>query len=233
MQETKLGKDRGIAASNGHSNDGFENVPKLNIQISAPKMQTARFEIVGNAPLVIHRFSAKAKNQMLDTMKAGSVSKKGKKREPLNVDQVYNDARYISPEGWDGFNVSSIRNGLISACRIVGFKMTLAKMGVFVLADGYDATEPQYGLIRIYGTPERTEMAARVETGAAYVTIRPMYKEWSAKLRIKFDAEMFSVHDIANLLSRMGAQVGIGEGRPDSKNSAGMGWGTFDVRGEK
>ena len=59
-----------------------------------------------------------------------------------------------------------------------------------------------------------------------------MYPEWSAKLKIKFDSDMFSVHDVANLLSRMGAQVGIGEGRPDSKNSAGMGWGTFDVKGE-
>lgn len=218
-----------LATSNGSS----EVPPKLSVQISAPKMKTACFTIKGNAPLVIHRFSAKAKNQMLQTMTEGSVSKKGKKREPLNVEQVYNDARYISPQGWDGFNVSSIRNGLISACRLVGFKMTLAKMAIFVIADGYDATEPQYGLIRIYGKPERTEMCARVETGAAYVTIRPMYREWKAKLQVKFDADMFSITDIANLLSRMGCQVGIGEGRPDSKNSPGMGWGTFDVQGEE
>ena len=35
--------------------------------------------------------------------------------------------------------------------------------------------------------------------------------------------------DVTNLLMRVGQQVGIGEGRPDSKNSAGMGWGTFNV----
>jgi hypothetical protein len=28
---------------------------------------------------------------------------------------------------------------------------------------------------------------------------------------------------------RVGIQVGICEGRPDSKNSAGMGWGTFKL----
>jgi len=33
------------------------------------------------------------------------------------------------------------------------------------------------------------------------------------------------------LLARVGMQVGIGEGRPDSKNSAGMGWGLFEVVG--
>jgi hypothetical protein len=210
-----------------------EPLSKLNIQISAPKMRTAEFEIEGTAPLVIHRFSQKAKMEMMAKMTAGSVANKGKKREPMNVERLYNEARYISPEGWDGFNVSAVRNGLISACRIVSFKMTLAKMGVFVLADGRDKLEPQFGLIRIYGKPVRTEMTARVETGAAYVTVRPMYDPWSAKIRIRFDSDMFSFEDIANLLSRMGEQVGLCEGRPDSKNSAGMGWGVFVVKGEK
>jgi hypothetical protein len=31
-------------------------------------------------------------------------------------------------------------------------------------------------------------------------------------------------------MHRVGAQVGIGEGRPDSKNSTGMGWGTFEIK---
>jgi ribosomal protein S17 len=42
--------------------------------------------------------------------------------------------------------------------------------------------------------------------------------------------DQFKVQDVANLLSRVGEQVGICEGRPDSKNSAGMGWGTFQVK---
>jgi hypothetical protein len=33
--------------------------------------------------------------------------------------------------------------------------------------------------------------------------------------------------DMFNLISRVGEQVGIGAGRPDSKMSAGQGWGTF------
>jgi len=203
------------------------------VQISPPKIERATFEIIGTAPLVIHRFSAKAKNGMLDTMKAGSTAKKGKKREPLDVEKTYNEARYVSKEGWDGFNVASIRCGLISACRLVGFKMTLAKLSLFVEADGRDATEPEFGLIRIYGTPRRTEMVARVETGQAYVTIRPCYDEWRAKIRVRYDAEQFTLQDVSNLLARVGEQVGIGEGRPDSKNSAGMGWGTFRLSHEK
>lgn len=199
------------------------------VQISPPKIETAVFEIVGTAPLVIHRFSQKAKSAMLATMVAGSVSKKGKKREPLDTDLAYNQARYISREGWDGFNVASIRCALISACRLVGFKMTIAKLSVFVEADGRDALEPEFGLIRIYGKPRKTEMIARVETGQAYITIRPSYDDWSAKVRVRYDAEQFTLQDVSNLLARAGEQVGIGEGRPDSKNSAGMGWGTFRI----
>ena len=52
---------------------------------------------------------------------------------------------------------------------------------------------------------------------------------WSATVRVKFDADMFSLSDVINLFMRAGQQVGIGEGRPDSKKSHGMGWGTFHV----
>ena len=51
----------------------------------------------------------------------------------------------------------------------------------------------------------------------------------AVKLRLKWDGDQFTPTDVVNLLSRAGQQVGIQEGRPDSKNSAGMGWGTFEV----
>jgi hypothetical protein len=61
------------------------------------------------------------------------------------------------------------------------------------------------------------------------ISVRARYRHWGAKLRISFDAERFTETDLANLLMRVGIQVGICEGRPDSKNSAGMGWGTFKL----
>lgn len=171
---------------------------------------------------------------MLDKMKEGSTAKKGKKREPLDEEATFNASRYISKEGWDGFNVASIRCAIISACRLVGFKMTLAKLSVFVESDGVDKLEPQFGLIKILNAKAVMQQdIARVETGQAYVCIRAAYHGWKAKIRIKFDADQFTVQDISNLLSRVGTQVGIGEGRPDSKNSAGMGWGTFEITNEK
>lgn len=200
------------------------------VSIKAPNFQTAIFEIVGTAPLVIHRFSAKTKLEMKTKMETGKSASSKRNREAKQTDDLYQESRYISREGWDGFHAASIRNAMISACRLVNFKMTLAKMSVFVIADGVDKQEPQIPLIRIIGNPIKQEDMARVETGQPYVTVRAAYHDWSAKVQIRWDADQFTVDDVSNLLARVGMQVGIGEGRPDSKNSAGMGWGTFSIK---
>lgn len=201
----------------------------ISINIKPPDFGRATFELIGNAPLVIHRFSHKIKEQMRTKMEVGKAAGSKKERAAKDSDQSFNDARYISKEGWDGFHAAAIRNACISACRLVGFKMTLAKMSVFVEADGWDKEEPQIPLIRIIGKAVRQDDMARVETGQPYVTIRAAYHNWKAKVNIKWDNDQFTIDDISSLLSRVGQQVGIGEGRPDSKNSAGMGWGTFDL----
>lgn len=199
------------------------------VQIKAPNLKTAVFQIRGTAPLVIHRFSAKTKIQMRQKQEQGKSAGSKKERNAKDSDQTFLEAKYVSKDGWDGFNASAIRAAMISACRLVGYKMTLAKMSVFVLPDGYDATEPQIPLVRIYGKSERQDDMARVETGQPYVTIRAAYYDWYAKIKIRFDTDQFSISDVSNLLSRVGMQVGIGEGRPDSKNSTGMGWGLFEI----
>lgn len=200
-----------------------------NVTIKAPNFGTAQFELRGIAPLVIHRFSEKTKNEMKQKMETGKAASSKKTREAKSTDDIYNQSRYVSKDGWDGIHAGAFRNALISACRLVGFKMTLAKLSIFVIADGVDKAEPQIPLIRIYGEPVKQEDMARVETGQPYVTVRAAYHDWKMKLRIRWDADQFTLQDVANLLSRVGLQVGVGEGRPDSKNSAGMGWGLFEV----
>jgi hypothetical protein len=204
------------------------------VTIKAPNMRIGEFRICGTAPLVIHRFSQKVKEEFLRKMETGKAASSKKNREAEAHEDKFNAARYIAKEGWDGFHASAIRNAAISACRLVGFKMTLAKLSIFTVQDGWDKIEPQIPLVRILDCkPVLQTDVARVETGQAYVTIRPAYHDWKAKLRIKWDADQFTLDDIAALVQRIGCQVGIGEGRPDSKNSAGMGWGTFELEGKK
>ncbi len=199
------------------------------VAIPPPNLRVIEVDIVGSAPLVINRFSQKAMAMMAEKQKAGSQGKKGKAREAKDFDAAFEGARHLSREGWDGFPAGAIRAAMISACRLVGFKMTLAKLSVFVVADGFDIVDGT-PLIRITGgEPRRLEMHVRNATGVADIRIRPQWLDWGATLRIRYDADQFSASDVVNLLNRVGAQCGIGEGRPDSKNSAGIGFGTFEV----
>ena len=72
-------------------------------------------------------------------------------------------------------------------------------------------------------------MPTRNATGVFDIRVRPMWREWYAQPVIQFDADQFKLQDVFNLLSRVGMQVGLGEGRPDSKMSSGLGYGTFTV----
>lgn len=199
------------------------------ISIAPPKFGWALFSIVALSPLVQHRFSAKTKEEMKKKAEAGRAGASKKNREAADFEARYEEARYRHKDGWDGFKASAFRNACISACRLVGFKMTLAKMAIFVEEDGWDMIEPQIPLVRIYGKPVPQEDMARTSTGEPYVTIRPVYHDWSAKVRVRFDQDIVSLQELTNLAMRAGLQVGIGEGRPDSKKSAGQGWGLFQI----
>lgn len=203
---------------------------KKSVVIAAPNFQIAKITIRGTAPYVQHAFGQKALATMMETQMAGSTSKKGRLRKPKDFKEVYENATHYSREGWIGIPAAAIRNGMISACRTVGFKMTLAKLSLFVIADGYDRDSGD-PLVKITkGKPKEHFGAARNANGSTDVRCRPMWDEgWEAVPTIKWDGDQFSATDVVNLLARVGAQVGIGEGRADSRNSAGMGWGHFEV----
>ena len=197
------------------------------VQIKPANIQQAVFKIKGTAPYVQARFSAKAMQAMKEKMLAGSTAKGKKVREARNFDDDFEQAKHVSEQGWVGIPASSFRQAIISACRLVGFRMTLAKLSVFVAADGFDRVDG-IPLIKLQAPePERTEMAVRNATGVADIRVRPMWREWGAEVKVSYDADQFTLQDVTNLMQRVGMQVGIGEGRPDSRDSAGLGWGTF------
>jgi len=198
------------------------------VTIKALNWQNLAFKIEGTAPYVQHAFGQKAMQKMVETQQAGSTAKSKKAREPKDFDAAYLNATHKSDEGWYGIPAPAFRAAMISACRLVGFKMTLAKLAVFIQQDGFDPTDGT-PLVRMNGKPEKHLGMVRNATGVVDIRCRPMWKKWDAMLRIGYDGDVFTQADIANLVSRVGAQVGIGEGRPDSKMSAGLGWGTFKI----
>jgi hypothetical protein len=205
----------------------------MELTISPPNLKVAEFTIRGTAPYVQSKFSNKSMLDMMATQQAGSVAKKGKKREAKDFDLLYEQSMHLSEEGWRGIPAPAFRNALISACRVCGFAMTRAKLSVFAVADGYDKLD-RTALVKITkGKPHRHDQYVRNASGVADIRSQAMWEEWECKLRIRFDADQFSLEDIGNLLMRAGLQVGVGCGRPDSKDSAGLGYGTFEIVGKR
>lgn len=201
------------------------------VEITAPNLQVAEFLIRGNAPYVQCKFSQKVQEEMKAKQQEGSTAKKGKKREPKDFDALYKSAMHRAKDGgWNGIPATAFRNALISACRVCGFAMTRAKLSVFCLPDGFDESD-RTPMVRITkGEPHKHEQHVINASGVADIRAQAMWDEgWEAVVRIEFDADQFTISDVANLLMRSGIQVGVGCGRPDSSNSAGLGFGTFKI----
>lgn len=147
------------------------------VQIKPANIQSAQFKIVGTAPLVQLRFSQKSANAMMEKMASGSTAKGKKVRAARDFDDDMQNAMHVSADGWIGIPAAAFRNGMISACRLVGFKMTLAKLSVFVEADGFDKVDGVPLVKLVAGKPERLDMAVRNATGVTDIRVRPMWRE--------------------------------------------------------
>ncbi|GIW83239.1 MAG: hypothetical protein KatS3mg105_5046 [Gemmatales bacterium] len=222
-----------IRARRASSEDAQEYV------ISPPRIEVVEVGIRGISPYVQNRFSNKAKQMMRDKQASGSRSVKGQKREAKDFKQCYVDAQYFGrcvdddaeSKPWNGIPAACFRNAMIRACSLCGFKMTLGKLSIFIIPDGFDIGAERTPLVRfLKGEPEYVEFAVRNASGVA--DLRPMAlwsPGWEAKLKIQYDGDIFSATDILNLLARAGMQVGIGEGRPSAPKNMGMGHGLFEI----
>jgi hypothetical protein len=202
----------------------------VNVVVPLPNYKICEFLIEGNAPLVMNKFIEEAKDQMKKQQEAGSTAKKGRKREPKDFRKQYEQTIHYSKQGWVGIPATALRSALVSACKVVGFQMTRAKISLFVLADGFDRDEGQ-PLIKITkGKPRYVEHYVKLANGMPDIKARAMFDEgWQAKVRIRYDGDQFTYTDVTHLLMRAGLDVGILAGRPDSRTSVGQGWGTFEI----
>lgn len=207
-----------------------EKVGPNKIVVSAIDMRVVRFRVKGISMLVQQKFWKKA--EVMAQQEKGSTAKTKKNRVARDFQADFLKSAHKSKEGWYGVPAAAFRNACIDACRMVGFKMTEAKMSIFVEADGYDSDDGQPLVRLIAGEPHRLDSAVRNSNKSIDIRARPAWHEWAFDLRIRYDAGQFTETDIANLVERAGQQVGIGEGRPFSKVSAGLGYGLFTIKGK-
>lgn len=199
-------------------------VGEKKFHISAPNMAVGKFKLIGQSPLMVSAFTQKAITKMRAVHEAGSQAKGKKEREARNFEADWNGAFHRSLEGWAGMSAGAFRTAMVDSCRLVGFTMTKAKLALFIEKDGIDAVTG-VPLVRIVGEPRSWQKSIKPERnddGSMDLRARPIWEKWQINpLRIKWDYDQFSEEDIYNLILRAGTQVGIGEGRPNSRNSTG------------
>lgn len=203
-------------------------------KISIPKMniQSVKFDIEGMSPLVVHRWSEKARKEILDKqMKKAKGGKEAKDPYKQFVQSLYfisgrpHDGGEIPDDARFGFPAVAFKKALVSACRQVdGIAMTEARQVLFVKADSFSDCGVE--LVEIQGEVVMREDMVRIGNNIADIRFRGSFPQWETTLDIEFDAGILSAEMVANLCNIAGWSVGVGEDRPEKKGGQ---WGRFRI----
>lgn len=186
------------------------------IKIPAIQVSKMKVKIVGETPLLSHKFTEKAKASIEKTQQGESEKKK--KRNP---DQEFQDAAYVDAKGNDcapgswlfqsmysaaGFNSKSDKEGFKEKER---FRMAV-RIPFTLYPIEYDKKEMRTDYVKIGGM-----------TKVADMRYRPEYTGWSITFDLEYEPDVISPKRIAEILQRAGKSCGIGDWRVQKKGDFG------------
>lgn len=191
---------------------------KDKVELSQLDAETMIVPIVGTTPLIVHRFSEKAKRQMLDNMQGRKSPK-----EPKDPAAEYKAAFYRMKSGAPGFPVIAFKAATVGGARFYGnVTMTALKQFVFfrgeVGGDGRMLTE-------IHGEPHMREDVVTVNRSGSDLRYRPEFPEWSCSVEVTYVKSALTQGSVLSLLDAGGMGIGVGEWRPEKDGD----FGTFRV----
>lgn len=194
-----------------------EQVPQVVIDKIAA--ETIRVPILGTSPLVVNRFSEKAKRQMLDNMQGRKSPKEPKDPEAEYLAALY---RFKGEEG-TGFPVIAFKAATVGGARFYsGVTMTALKQFLFFRGEiGADGQQ----LARLDGDHQMREDVVRVGRGGADLRYRPEYPEWSTTLIVTYVTSALTRGSVLSLIDAGGLGVGVGEWRPERDGD----FGTYKI----
>lgn len=217
---------------------------KAQIQIRPINIETMDITIVGTTPLIVHAWSHKAKQEMLDKQRGKKVSAKHSIKIPVNdfMDSLYwltekpepgiddddAESKWIDAvEGGArfGFPCNGIKASIISGAYRAGLDVKQTELrGTFFLEGLTDAST--IDLAEIVGpAPEFREDMVRVGgmSKTADIRHRAEFREWEIPLRLKYISDgKYSLEQILNMVNYGGFVCGIGEWRPEKDGQFGM-----------
>ena len=185
------------------------------IKIDKIGAETIRVPILGTAPLIVHRFSEKAKRQMLDATQGRKTPKMAKDPEA-----EYLACFYRFTDGGSGFPVIAFKAATVSAARFYGKEVSMVGLRQQIFFCGELGVDGQM-LARIEGEPAMREDVTRVGNGGADLRYRPEYRQWSTTIEVTYVSSMLTRGSVLSLIDAGGMGVGVGEWRPERKGDFG------------
>jgi hypothetical protein len=185
------------------------------VSISRIEAETLIVPIVGTAPLIVHKFSEKAKKQMLDAMQGRKSPK-----QPKDPEAEYQAAFYRTKDGY-GFPAVAFKAATVSAARFYGKDVTMTALRQFLFFKGVLSPADDQPLFEIVGEPRMREDVVTVGMKGTDLRYRPEFPEWSTTLEVTYVKSMLTRESVLSLIDASGLGVGVGEWRPEKKGDFG------------
>jgi len=188
------------------------------VVIELPKLdiRTVELTLIGDSPLISHRWSEKAKKEMLDKQ----MKKAKQAKEAKDPQRDFEESLYKHPDGGHGFPSVAFKSAAVDACSHVSNITKVEARGAFHIVGD---------MVKIEGKATPREDMVRVGMGIADIRYRGEFRQWRCKFTVRFNANVISPAQILNLFNTAGFAIGIGEWRPQKDGSFGM----FHVAKEK
>lgn len=189
------------------------------LNISRIDAETLSVPIVGTTPLIVHRFSEKAKRQMLDNMQGRKTPK-----QPKNPQEEYEAAFYRTKDGY-GFPAVAFKAATVGAARFYDKSVSMTSLRQTLFFRGIISDACTQPLFEIEGEPRMREDPVVVGRGGTDLRYRPEFSEWSTVLTVIYVRSSLTRESVLSLIDAGGMGVGVGEWRPEKSGD----FGTYQI----
>ena len=204
------------------------------IEIKPINIVTTTVRIAGDTPLIMHRWSEKAKRMILEKQMKKTKSSAKEAKNPIEdfIESVYwmeGKPTEYTEEAFDeacrngarfGFPVTAIKQATISSAYRNGITKDMASLrgAFFIAGEGSELLAEVKGC-----TPTMREDMVRVGMGVADIRFRGEFANWYMDLQVSYNANgAYTLDQIINLINVGGFSCGIGEWRPEKDGNYGM-----------
>jgi hypothetical protein len=191
------------------------------VQVNIPDIQikTATLRIEGTSPLIVHKFSEKARKEILDKCMQKAKSGKEQKNPVMEfiqslhwltpMPEEYTEDAFevaLAAGAKFGFPATGLKQSAVSGAYRAGLtKDKVSVYGSFHILGGE--------LVEIQGTPRMREDYATVANGAPEIRYRAEFPEWSMAFDINYNMSVYSLEQIITFFNFGGFAVGLGDWR--------------------